>query len=300
MEDSHTHILSLPDDPEAAFFAVYDGHGGSNVAEYAGKNLHKFIVKQPNYSTNIAEALKQTFLDLDDAMRVDETMQEQMAGSTAITCLIKNNRLYCANAGDSRMIACVNGKVDVLSDDHKPNNEKEHKRICEAGGFVECNRVNGNLALSRALGDFMFKRNLNKIPEEQIVTAYPDVVEREINEDWEFAVLACDGIWDVLRNETVAQFCRHRIANGMDPEQICEELMERCLAPDGQMGGLGGDNMTVVLICFLHGKSYEDLVQKCASDKVIDEPPNKTEPEKQPDDDSTSECSSPEPEPDIK
>lgn len=136
-------------------------------------------------------------------MRMDATMQEQMAGSTAITCLIKNNRLYCANAGDSRMIACVNGKVEVLSDDHKPNNEKEHKRICDAGGFVECNRVNGNLALSRALGDFMFKRNLNKIPEEQIVTAYPDVSEREITEDWEFAVLACDGIWDVLRNEVI-------------------------------------------------------------------------------------------------
>lgn len=59
MEDSHTHILSLPDDPEAAFFAVYDGHGGSNVAEYAGKNLHKYIVKQSSYKTNIPEALKQ-------------------------------------------------------------------------------------------------------------------------------------------------------------------------------------------------------------------------------------------------
>lgn len=85
----------------------------------------------------------------------------------------------------------------------------------------------------------------------------------------------------------------------MDPETICEELMERCLAPDGQMGGLGGDNMTVVLICFLHGKSYEDLTLKCASDKVIDEP-NILESDKQLDDDSTSECSSPEPEPDLK
>lgn len=76
------------------------------------------------------------------------------------------------------------------------------------------NRVNGNLALSRALGDFMFKRNSNKIPEEQIVTAYPDVVEREINEDWEFAVLACDGIWDVLRNEV--KLATRRYAGDMD------------------------------------------------------------------------------------
>ncbi len=64
MEDSHTHILSLPDDPDAAFFAVYDGHGGSNVAEYAGKHLHKYIVKQPSYKTNIAEALKQVSIEI--------------------------------------------------------------------------------------------------------------------------------------------------------------------------------------------------------------------------------------------
>ena len=49
MEDSHTHILSLPDDPGTAFFAVFDGHGGAKVAEYAGKHLHKYIIKRPEY-----------------------------------------------------------------------------------------------------------------------------------------------------------------------------------------------------------------------------------------------------------
>lgn len=59
MEDSHTHILSLPDDPDTSFFAVYDGHGGASVAQYAGKHLHKFIVKRPEYHDNISNALKQ-------------------------------------------------------------------------------------------------------------------------------------------------------------------------------------------------------------------------------------------------
>lgn len=72
--------------------------------------------------------------------------------------------------GDSRAIASVNGNVDVLSLDHKPSNETEIERIRAAGGWVEFNRVNGNLALSRALGDFGFKKNLKKRPEEQIVT----------------------------------------------------------------------------------------------------------------------------------
>jgi serine/threonine protein phosphatase PrpC len=63
MEDSHTHILSLPDDPAAAFFAVYDGHGGAHVAEYSGKHLHKFIIKRPEYEKNIAEAMKKVESD---------------------------------------------------------------------------------------------------------------------------------------------------------------------------------------------------------------------------------------------
>ena len=58
MEDSHTHILSLPDDPGTSFFAVYDGHGGATVAQYAGKHLHKFILKRPEYNENMEKALK--------------------------------------------------------------------------------------------------------------------------------------------------------------------------------------------------------------------------------------------------
>lgn len=59
---------------------------------------------------------------------------------------------------------------------------------------------------------------------------------------------------------------------GQFPEQICEELMTYCLAPDCMMGGLGGDNMTVVLICFLHNKPYEELIKRCASS--LEQPAN--------------------------
>lgn len=153
------------------------------------------MVKHPEYKSNVEQAMKmvivyiasrsetinllnkiflydfsQAFLDLDDAMLTDESTLEQMAGSTAVVVLIKDNKLFCANAGDSRAIASINGNVEILSMDHKPNNDKEFKRICEAGGWVEYNRVNGNLALSRALGDFIFKKNTGKNAESQIVT----------------------------------------------------------------------------------------------------------------------------------
>lgn len=120
----------------------------------------------------------QGFLDIDYEMLHNESWGEQMAGSTAVVVLVKDNMLYCANAGDSRAIACVNGRLETLSVDHKPNNESESKRIIEGGGWVQFNRVNGNLALSRALGDFVFKR-ANKKPEEQIVTGRQATQQRD-------------------------------------------------------------------------------------------------------------------------
>lgn len=77
----------------------------------------------------------------------------------------------------------------------------------------------------------------------------------------------------VLLLQEVVEFVRLRIGSGMDPEDICEDLMTRCLAPDCHMGGLGCDNMTVVLVCFLHGKSYEELSARCAST----DPPDPTD-----------------------
>ncbi|KAJ8950980.1 hypothetical protein NQ318_006364 [Aromia moschata] len=264
MEDSHTHILSLPDDPDTAFFAVYDGHGGAKIAEYAGKHLHKHIIKQTEYAEgNIGEAMRKGYLELDDIMLNEESLKNEPSGSTAVAIIVKGDKLYCANVGDSRAIASISGKAEPLSKDHKPNNPEEYDRITAAGGWVDSNRVNGNLALSRALGDFVFKRNSDKGPEEQIVTAYPDIEERTITPDWEFLVLACDGIWDVMSNEEVVSYVRENIANGVEPEEICENLMMRCLAPDCQMAGLGCDNMTVVIVGLLHGDTYEKLQEKC-------------------------------------
>lgn len=263
--DAHTHILELPEDSSAAFFGVFDGHGGSAIAKHAASNLHKFVVQRPEYKEgDIPAAITQGFLELDDFMQADSKLKNEISGTTAVTCLLKENKLYCGNAGDSRAIACINGKCIPLSYDHKPNNPIEEARIKDAGGFVEFNRVNGNLALSRALGDFGFKRNFNKSPGEQMVSALPDVEVKEINEDWDFILLACDGIWDVVTNEEACELVRYPLGSGIEPAKVCEQLIQTCLAPDCNMGGLGCDNMTAVLVCLLHGKSWESYCSKIA------------------------------------
>ena len=87
----------------------------------------------------------------------------------------------------------IKGRAKPLSEDHKPQLEAEKNRITAAGGFVDFGRVNGNLALSRAIGDFEFKKGAELPPESQIVTAFPDVEEHELTDEDEFLVLACDG-----------------------------------------------------------------------------------------------------------
>ncbi|XP_014681929.1 PREDICTED: probable protein phosphatase 2C T23F11.1 [Priapulus caudatus] len=73
----------------------------------------------------------------------DESMKDELAGSTAVVVLLKRDKIYCGNVGDSRAVASVRGEVEQLSFDHKPSNEAESKRIMAAGGWVEFNRVNG-------------------------------------------------------------------------------------------------------------------------------------------------------------
>lgn len=79
-----------------------------------------------------------------------------------------------------------------------------------------------------------------------------------------------------MSNKEVVSYVRENIANGLEPEEICENLMMRCLAPDCQMAGLGCDNMTVLIIEFLHEDTYEKLQEKCKREfKYEEEEDNK-------------------------
>jgi len=83
-----------------------------------------------------------------------------MAGCTANVVLITPSKIICANAGDSRsFIRLFDDTTEALSEDHKPDDPKESSRIAAAGGYVAEGRVNGNLNLSRAIGDLEYKRD---------------------------------------------------------------------------------------------------------------------------------------------
>ena len=104
-------------------------------------------------------------------------------------------------------------RPENLSEDHKPNNQEETDRIEAAGGFVdeEANRIDGSLAVSRAMGDFSFKGRFDLPATEQKVTAFPDVKVIKRSPDNQFIILACDGCWDCKTSEEAVDFMHEKV-----------------------------------------------------------------------------------------
>ncbi len=159
-----------------------------------------------------------------------------MTGCTSNVCVIdeQNKKMYFANAGDSRSVLCRNGIAYPMSVDHKPDMDSEKNRIYKADGWVSEGRVKGNLNLSRSLGDMEYKQNKRLPPEEQMITANPEVLVESFSHDLNFIILACDGIWDCMTNQEICDFVSERLRK--DPKQklskIVEEIMDKIIAPD--------------------------------------------------------------------
>jgi len=172
-------------------------------------------------------------------------------GCTATACLIDEKYMYFVNAGDSRSVLVRKGVAYPMSEDHKPELEVEKTRIYKAEGWVSEGRVKGNLNLSRSLGDLEYKQNKKLSAKDQMITAFPDVNKVEITDDCEFIICACDGIWDCKTNQQAADFVIARLKKKMSLPAIIEDLLDDCLSSDLSTNeGIGGDNMTCIIIQF--------------------------------------------------
>lgn len=128
------------------------------------------------------------------------------SGCTCVCAIITPHHIICANVGDSRCVVGSSSQTISLTEDHKPELDEEKARIEQAGGFVQFNRVNGELAMSRALGDFRYKLRTEFAVHEQLVIAIPDIAIHERNKDDKVLILACDGVWDVIQNDEAVEF----------------------------------------------------------------------------------------------
>ena len=183
----------------------------------------------------LKQSTKQGFLNLDETLK--ELPQfvsgEERSGTTAIVTFVTPTHILFANCGDSRALLCRDGEIGFVTVDHKPYLEEEKTRIEQAGGSVIIQRVNGSLAVSRALGDFDYKKVPGLPNTQQLVSAEPEVTLVERHPKDEFLVLACDGVWDVMTSQEVILYIRSRLQVHQELQSVAEELLETCLAKVG-------------------------------------------------------------------
>ena len=194
MEDDHAEMSA----PLADMFGVFDGHGGARCSAFCRDKLLGMVVSDGRkFKRNPGKSLRDAFVRADKIFCREARKAKHTDGTTATVLCIpkqKGGRYYVSNTGDSRTVLIKkDGSGVPLSDMHSPALASERARIEKQGGRVEFDtidkifRVDGVLAVSRAIGDFYVK---------PYVTGEPDVKDFVLSADDECVVLASDGLWD--------------------------------------------------------------------------------------------------------
>jgi len=268
MEDDEIIVDGFGGNKLQGYFGLYDGHGGRDTVDFVVKTLHmnleQYLTLNPN--SGIEQAFTHGYLTTDGQLRRQNILK---SGTTAVTCVIRmegdKRMLHTANVGDSRAVLCRDKKAVALTIDHKPTLPEETKRIRAAGGDVRGKRVNGVLAVSRALGDHLM------LKENDVVSASPYVTTTELTDLDDYLILACDGVWDVMSNQDACDYVYNQIrtltwngdlgqegkmmARGWKPASGAESLQVNKILQDTAKGLVGQalelrsqDNVTVMVI----------------------------------------------------
>lgn len=238
-EDRHTIVESMPNFEHIAFFGVYDGHNGVQCAAFCENRLHHAVSthalkkrseKELEKKCSIKEdKIANAFVDIDsEFLRVSDE-EPADSGCTVAMALLnkKNGRLVTANSGDARIVVSRHFKAERLTVDHKPSVKAEQARIEAAGHSVIDGRLDGVLAVSRAMGDLGFKSpHMNGVvtssnlamssakeldPKDMPLSCVPQVHETMVGEDCEFIIIACDGLYDVMSDQEVVDWVSAKI-----------------------------------------------------------------------------------------
>lgn len=234
MEDEH----AIYRDDGREFFAaeIYDGHGGREAARIASQMLTSYFIhawardleKPLRERHRLYDLLRQAYLVVDGHI-IESGIK---GGTTSANFFIIGDRFMAANAGDTRVVINIAEGCLSLTKDHKPEFPEERRRIESLGGEVisyGVARVQGVLSMSRALGDAQLK---------PYVTAEPRIVEGYLAKENQFVILACDGVWDVLKQDDVMNMVTS-IANA---EKAAAAVSTKAL----DCGS--GDNITIIVL----------------------------------------------------
>lgn len=227
MEDRH---VLIPDFWQSGWIlgAVFDGHRGIRAADYAAAHFPDLVHTALRSGQEGANALVFALENL------GQDLFNEPSGSTAVVFLLQEQFIAVANVGDAQALRIQNGQAQILTSCHRVDNEDERIRIQEAGGRIAGSYVMhgySGLMPTRSLGDAEFHQvGLTFAP-------YVHTVFRSQEDEW--LIAACDGLFDVLSAQEVAQVL-HEVDDAQDGVQrLGREVLEV---------RQGKDNLSIVAV----------------------------------------------------
>lgn len=193
---------------------------------------------------------------------------DDTSGATGTVAIFDGRKeiLTVASVGDSLCVLCRGGRAVEMNKMHRLDNTIEKERVKKNGGTVINNRVNGVLAVSRAFGDIEFKNfthvdHGNPLDEtsitltsppiselkrmnESLVISSPEIHSEVITPKTEFAIIATDGLWDVMAPQVVISFIRNKLKSNRNINKVLKELTSEAIA----RGSV--DNVTAAILTF--------------------------------------------------
>eukprot|EP01126_Amoeba_proteus_P061752 TRINITY_DN8319_c0_g1_i1.p1 TRINITY_DN8319_c0_g1~~TRINITY_DN8319_c0_g1_i1.p1 ORF type:complete len:368 (+),score=103.11 TRINITY_DN8319_c0_g1_i1:423-1526(+) len=272
MEDKTVIYGSFRGNSNEDYFAVFDGHSGDSASIFASQNLHKIVannlerVVDPTDAQSVSACFQVSFKECNTMMKEAKVD----TGTTALVTWWCHNMFYIANAGDCRAVLCQGKKERRLTVDHKPSSPPERTRIEQIkGGFLDNKlRLQGRLSVARALGDFdlvpyvscepevfgpfewctleSYQRLFSSKPTEltspanTTTTTNTTTTVNNVEMEYGFLILACDGLWDVVTDRKAVKIVKK-----------CKTPMESATTLRDRASRLGSkDNISVVVIYF--------------------------------------------------
>ena len=245
MEDKSKSIENFNNDKYQMVFEIFDGHGGDEMSTYLQNNLAQIYKQNLLLSKgNIILSLKNAFHDADDEMRGQLNIEGLGSTGTLVHVIWEGEDdlvVYSANVGDSRVCLISPEHIIRLSHDHRTNDEKEKKRILEAGIEIIDDRICGTLMLTRIFGNYEYKgddeNNYNN-NKGLICEPFISKINIDLNIEDQFLIIASDGVWDILSEEDIQKI----IHKYKDTQKICSVIIKKCIR------NAAWDNMSVFAV----------------------------------------------------
>ncbi|KAM1260469.1 hypothetical protein TB2_025548 [Malus domestica] len=252
MEDTHICIgdlakqfgYNLLGGEAISFYGVFDGHGGKDAAHFVRDNLPRVIVEDADFPLELEKVITRSFMETDAAFAKTCSLEALVSGTTALTAMIFGRSLLVANAGDCRAVLSRCGVAIEMSRDHRPCCTKERTRIESLGGYIDDGFLNGELGVTRALGNWHLEGMKDVGERGGPLSAEPELKLMTLSKDDEFLIIGSDGIWDVFTSRNAVDFARRRLQEHNDVKLCCKQIVEEAIKRGAT------DNLTLVMVSF--------------------------------------------------